>query len=299
MNRKVKRVVCWLPVVLALALMLSACPGGPHPAAVTPQPSPPPPTPAEVAQQPSPTAAPPTPVPPTATVPPSPEPTATQPSPTSTPVPPTATNTPVPPTETPTTTPEPSPTPTPLPDAVVKAETANLRAAPDTGATKLGALAGGEVLFVTGQTNACAWLKVKTAKEQEGWVARVTGSTELVTLNKACDSLPVINVPTPTAKPKPKPTTAPTAAPEPELDPNLGCYLIRNYIGTELTFTFTARDWNWRETFKVPDMSEKVYCLGQGVYNYTISGEPPWNSINGTLDVKAGDRLVWNISGRK
>jgi uncharacterized protein YgiM (DUF1202 family) len=181
---------------------------------------------------------------------------------------------------------------------VVKAATANLRAGPDTGAAKLGALATGDGLVVTGQANDCGWLKVTTAKGQEGWVARVTGSTELVTLNKPCDSVPLIVVPTPTAKPKPKPTTPPTAAAGPDSDPNLGCYLIRNYIGTELTFTFEAKNWNWRETFKLPDMSEKVYCLGPGPYTYTISGEPPWSSISGTLDVKAGDRLLWNISGR-
>jgi hypothetical protein len=184
---------------------------------------------------------------------------------------------------------------------VVKAATANLRAAPDAGAAKITALAGGDALAVTGQTSACTWLKVKTAKGQEGWVARVTGSTELVTLNKACDSVPQVKVPTPTAKPKPKPkpTTPPTAPASPDSDPNLGCYLIRNYIGSELTFTFEAVNWNWRDSFKVPDMSEKIYCLGPGKYTYTISGEPPWSSINGTLDIKAGDRLLWNISGRK
>jgi Bacterial SH3 domain len=213
-------------------------------------------------------------------------------------VPPTPTITPVPPTEVPTATPLPSPTAAPLPDAVVKAATANLRAGPDTGAAKIAALAGGEPLAVAGQTNACAWLMVKTAKGQEGWVARVTGGTELVTLNVPCDSVPQIAVPTPVPKPKPKPTTAPTVPSSPDEDPNLGCYLIRNYIGTELTFTFEAVNWNWRDSFKVPDMSEKIYCLGPGKYTYTISGEPPWSSINGVLDVSAGDRLLWNISGR-
>jgi hypothetical protein len=295
MNRKTTRNLWGLPVALALVVMLSACPGGPGP--VQP-PSPPLSATAEAPQQPSPTVVPPTPVPPTATVPPSPEPTATQPEPTATPVPPSPTATPVPPTEAPTATPLPSPTAAPLPDAVVKAATANLRAGPDVGAAKLGALVGGESLTVAGQTGACAWLKVKTAKGLEGWVARVTGSTELVTLNVPCDSVPQITVPTPAPKPMPKPTIAPTAPPSPDDDPNLGCYLIRNYIGTELTFTFEAVNWNWRDSFRVPDMSEKIYCLGPGKYTYTISGEPPWSSINGVLDVNAGDRLLWSISGR-
>jgi hypothetical protein len=43
---------------------------------------------------------------------------------------------------------------------VVKAATANLRAAPDAGAAKVAALARGDALVVTGQTNACAWIKV-------------------------------------------------------------------------------------------------------------------------------------------
>ncbi|MGE5601577.1 MAG: hypothetical protein ACM30E_00915 [Nitrososphaerales archaeon] len=36
---------------------------------------------------------------------------------------------------------------------------------------------------------------------------------------------------------------------------------------------------------KLPNRSEKIYCLAPGLYAYTISGEPPWNSINGELDV--------------
>jgi uncharacterized protein YraI len=295
MNGRMNRKLWVLPVAMVLVVVLSACPGGSAPLQ---QPSPLPPITAEATQQPSPTAVPPTPVPPTATVPPSPEPTATQPEPTATLIPPSPTSTPVPPTEAPTATQMPSPTAAPLPDAVVKAATANLRAGPDTGAAKLAALAGGEPLTIAGQTGACAWLKVKTAKGQEGWVARVTGSTELVTLNVPCDSVPQVVVPTPVAKPKPKPTVAPTAPPSPDQDPNLGCYLIRNYIGTELTFTFEAVNWNWRDSFRVPDMSEKIYCLAPGKYTYTISGEPPWSSINGVVDVNAGDRLLWNISGR-
>jgi uncharacterized protein YgiM (DUF1202 family) len=293
MNAKAGPNLIWLPVAVALSLMLSACPSSPGQVQQpTAQPTLPPPTSAPPIQAPSPTTA-----PPTATVAPSATPTT---PPTATPVPPSPTSTEPPPTETPLPTAPPSATPAPLPDAIVKADTVNLRASPDTGAKKVAALAGGDALTVTGQTNACAWLKVKTAKGQEGWVARVTGSTELVTLNKPCDSVPLIKVPTPTARPTAKPTTPtpPPASEAPELDPNLGCYLIRNYIGTELTFTITARDWNWRDSFKVPNMREQVYCLGAGRYTYTIDGQPPWSSINGELEVKPGDRLLWNISGR-
>jgi hypothetical protein len=134
---------------------------------------------------------------------------------------------------------------------------------------------GGAYRYAAVQPRGCARLKVKTAQGQEGWVARVTGSSELVTLNAPCDSVPQIVLPTPVPKPKPKPTNPQTDAASPDEYPNLGCYLIRNHLGTEPTFTLKAVNWNGRDSFRVPDMSEKIYCLGPGKYTHTIGGEPP------------------------
>lgn len=122
----------------------------------------------------------------------------------------------------------------------------------------------------------------------------------------AMDSLDVTpsGVPAPTApptatkKPKPKPTAKPTSPP-PTSPPasNQGCYLFQNYINAELTVTFTAQDRQWSDSFTIPAMGTKEYCLDPGRYTYTIDAPPPWNSINGEITVNAGERLLWPIRG--
>ena len=241
-------------------------------------------------------------------------PSPTEPPATATPTqaPPTATPT-MKPTRTPTSTPEkptdtPTPvsteTPTPVPvDAVVTAPQLNVRSGPDTAFGTVATLVKDDVLDVIGQSNSCVWLQVRTATGAEGWVAHVIGGKEYTSLNIECDTVPEVVVPTPTARPQPTsppaaptlPAAAPTATSESGLPPGLGCYLIQNQLGVELTFTIQAVTWNWRETFRVPAMAEMPYCLGPGRYNYTIDAPPPWSSLNGTLDVAAGDRLLWPI----
>ena len=241
-------------------------------------------------------------------------PSPTEPPATATPTqaPPTATPT-MKPTRTPTSTPEkptdtPTPvsteTPTPVPvDAVVTAPQLNVRSGPDTAFGTVATLVKDDVLDVIGQSNSCVWLQVRTATGAEGWVAHVIGGKEYTSLTIECDTVPEVVVPTPTLPPQPTspptvpapPPAAPTATPESGLPPGLGCYLIQNQLGVELTFTIQAITWNWRETFRVPAMAEMPYCLGPGRYNYTIDAPPPWSSLNGTLDVAAGDRLLWPI----
>jgi hypothetical protein len=103
--------------------------------------------------------------------------------------------------------------------------------------------------------------------------------------------------PTATPKPKPKPTKAPQPTPPPPPSANQGCYLFENHLDAELTVTFTARDRQWSDTFKIAANGTKEYCLDPGGYTYTIDAPPPWNSINGDLDVQAGDRYRWPIRG--
>jgi hypothetical protein len=102
--------------------------------------------------------------------------------------------------------------------------------------------------------------------------------------------------PTPTTKPKPKATATPKP-PAPPPTTNQGCYLFENQLGAELTVTFTAQDRQWNDSFKIAANGTKEYCLDPGRYTYTIDAPPPWNSINGELQVNPGDRYRWPIKG--
>ena len=227
--------------------------------------------------------------------------TPTQAPPTATPTTkPTRTPTPTPATPTDTSTPMATETPTPVPvDAVVTAPQLNVRSGPGTAFGTVATLVKDDVLDVIGQSNSCVWLQVRTASGAEGWVAHVIGGKEYTSLNIECDTVPEVVVPTPTPRPQPTsppavPTLPPavaTATPESELPPNLGCYLIQNQLGVEITVTIN------RGSFRVPPMTDFPLCLPPGRYNYTIDAPPPWSSINGTLEVAAGDRLLWPIRG--
>ncbi len=102
--------------------------------------------------------------------------------------------------------------------------------------------------------------------------------------------------PTATSKPKPQPTKTPKPT-SPPLSKK-GCYLFQNYINAELTVTFTARDRSWSDSFKIGANATKEYCLDPGRYTYTIDAPPPWGSVNGELEVHAGDYYTWPIRGR-
>jgi len=107
--------------------------------------------------------------------------------------------------------------------------------------------------------------------------------------------------PQPTDTPRPRPTDTPrpqpTSPPAPPPASGQGCYLFENEIPAELTVTFTARDRQWSDTFKVPANGTREYCLAPGRYTYTIDAPPPWSSTNGELTVNPGDRYRWPIRG--
>ncbi len=105
--------------------------------------------------------------------------------------------------------------------------------------------------------------------------------------------------PTYTRRPTPTPTKPPTPTPQPTpLQSSKGCYLIQNFMGVELTFTFTRQGDQWTDTFKVPAGKEYIYCLDPGRYTYTIDAPPPWASVNGELIVNPGDRYRWPVVGK-
>jgi len=74
-----------------------------------------------------------------------------------------------------------------LPNAVVIVPTLNVRAGPGTNYSVLDTLHEGNELHVVGQFSSCAWLKVITPQETEGWVS---GDTTYVNINRPCASIP-------------------------------------------------------------------------------------------------------------
>ena len=228
---------------------------------------------------------------------------ADTPPPSKTPAP---THTPLPTeTATPADTPLPTIEPDSSPNAVVKLATLNVRAGPGVGYAVIAAVRQGDELSILGQAQDCAWLKVETPQGGEGWVA---ASVQYVTFAPACDAIPEAAIPPmptataapPTALPAavvPPATAAPPAAgsSQSDLPSDQGCYLIENFLGAELTFTITARDWQWSETFRIPAAGQHVMCLGPGRYTYTIDAPPPWNSINDYLDAAAGQHYRFPV----
>ena len=189
--------------------------------------------------------------------------------------------------------------------AIIQADSLNIRSGPGTTYAKIGSAKLNERLTVLGQVNACVWLQVKTPNGGQGWIA---GSAQFVTLTTACELIsPAINpaatnqgtTAAPAAQPLPpslaSSTTPSTTLSQDNLPATQGCYLFQNQLGAELNVTVTRTDTNKSKTFKVPSGQETLYCTELGHYKYTIDAPPPWASINGDLEVKAGDRFLFPI----
>ncbi len=202
-----------------------------------------------------------------------------------------------------------TPTATAVPaEAVVQTDVLNLRAGPGTSFDRIATLSQGNRLTVTGQVDACAWLQVITPTGGQGWVA---GTTQYVTLSVACTTIPDPSQATTTPQAIATPVAGATAnaqvlqttpTPTPAagavgsvLPAEQGCYLFQNQLGTELTVTMTRVGETENVSFQVPSDQETPYCLDVGRYTYTIDAPPPWASINGELDVKAGDRYLFPV----
>lgn len=190
--------------------------------------------------------------------------------------------------------------------AIVQTDVLNIRSGPGTTYTKIGSLKQNDRLTVLGQVNACVWLNVKTPNGGQGWIA---GSAQFVTLTTACDLIPLAINPgatnqgttgTPAVQPPPTPSPAPSSTVSPTLStdnlpPTQGCYLFQNQLGAELSVTITRTDTSQITTFVAPSGQETPRCLDPGHYAYVINAPPPWASINGELEVKAGDRFLFPI----
>jgi serine protease Do len=83
-----------------------------------------------------------------------------------------------------------TPTPTPVrPGGVVLANNLNVRSGPGTDFERLGAAPRGTTLPISGQRDNCAWLRVSTPNNLEGWVS---GDPELFTLDTPCTAIPAV-----------------------------------------------------------------------------------------------------------
>jgi serine protease Do len=184
--------------------------------------------------------------------------------------------------------------------AVVKVEALNVRSGPGTGYNRVAVVHKGDAPRVDSQIDDCAWLAITTDDGVAGWIA---GGSRYVTLSVRCGELPAGEAP---AAPASDGATeggaaqgdsgGSAAAPAPA-NPAQGCYLIQNQLGAELTVTLTRSDSGKGETFKVVGGAEVEKCLDPGKYTYTIDAPPPWNTINGDLNVQAGDVFLWPVSG--
>lgn len=196
------------------------------------------------------------------------------PLPAATEVPPTETPTPVAPTDTPTSVP-PTETPTPLPPTKTPSPL------PPTATSTLVPPTDTPVLADT---------------------PTPVPATDTPTPVPATDT-PTKSPPTDTPvppPPKPKPTNTPAQPAEPPpMPPEKGCYLFQNFLGADVSVTFTAQDWQWSDSFTLAPGGENAYCLDPGRYTYTLDAPPPWGSTNGELVVQAGDRYLFPIRGRE
>ena len=89
---------------------------------------------------------------------------------------------------------------------------------------------------------------------------------------------------------------ASTSTPEEEML-TFSQFVVGNLDKAEVTVTITRLDTNKGETFKLAGGAEVEKCLDPGSYTYTLDAPPPWNSVNGELNVQAGDAFLWPIQG--
>jgi serine protease Do len=155
----------------------------------------------------------------------------------------------------------------------------------------------GDALVVNGQFDSCAWLAVTTEDGAEGWVS---GSSQYVTLTARCGELPEVEPPADSGGGTGGSnggTSGGSDGGSASGSATQGCYLVQNQLGAEVTVTITRLDTNKGETFKLAGGAEVEKCLDPGSYTYTLDAPPPWNSVNGELNVQAGDAFLWPIQG--
>lgn len=198
----------------------------------------------------------------------------------------------------------------------------NVRSGPGTSYSRIGGVKKGDTLTVVGQSNNCAWIKIKTDKIAEGWVA---GTTRYVKLSVKCADIPAVTAssqtstaaptaaaPTPTPVPATAPATTnggvpswlapgvdPGMAKELEsklpLDPNKACVLFQNFIGRQILITLTNHSESFNTEVRLEAHSEKGVCIPGGKYTFTISS-PGYMDLNYEVHFFAGTRDTFRVS---
>lgn len=200
------------------------------------------------------------------------------------------------------------------PQLTVVVSSLRVRSGPGTEYTVLGAAAQGEQYPITGQAYSCQWFQVAHPQFVEAWMS---GGAQYVTSDASCDQIPEAVIPAaptaaptvaapaptatsasaaqeqPTSTPAPTPTPVPAQSSDDPFPPELGCLLLQNQLGPELTFTFTGDNYN--DVVKVTSDQDVPYCLPPGHYRVTVDAPPPWSVINEEFTIKAGDRAYFPI----
>jgi uncharacterized protein YraI len=224
------------------------------------------------------------------------------------------------------------------PTATVVSAGLNVRSGPGVGYARIGAVTRNTVLPVIGQAQNCGWLKVTLADGAEGWVSGGARYTRLnVPCNTVPvatagprprrrlpaavgpHNLPRRRLSNPQRWPRPRrppaphrpatPTPAPTQPPPAAealppgfgsnpLPPDQACYLVQNFVGPELTVTFTNQDSGQSMDFRVPSGGEVLKCITPGRYTVTADAPPPWGSLNFSFTAYAGEREYMPFSAR-
>lgn len=108
--------------------------------------------------------------------------------------------------------------------------------------------------------------------------------------------------PLPTAAPTVEPPVDPTGTPEaedegdddsagPGFPEGQGCVRVGNYIGPELTVTFTQLSSGQSFQSTVPNNQTRIYCLNPGRYTVTADAPPPWSNTNFEMEIRAGEGI--------
>ena len=175
----------------------------------------------------------------------------------------------------------------------VLAPTLNLRGGPGTNYNRLGALAKGDVLTVSGQVDNCGWFKVVTADGVEGWVS---GGQQYVQLNGDCSAIPVAEAPAPPSNTSSGNTGNAGNTGNTGSTGGKGCITFRNNLGAELNITFTRPRDGWNTNFKVPGHGQRRECFDPARYTLTVDAPPPWSSFNDEVTLAAGDNVPYDVN---
>lgn len=168
------------------------------------------------------------------------------------------------------------------PTVTIKVRGLNVRSGPGTNYPVVASVNAGQALVIRGSAANCSWLQVADGERELGWIS---GSNQYVTFTSACSTLPQSAIP---AAPTPQPT--PTAQPAANAPTSaMGCYVLLNQLAFELTITLSRSD-GWRDSFALGVNAEKEYCAPPGEYQYSLQAPGALGAIQGTLNIKAGER---------